>query len=157
LPLLIEFIAIGLVSSLLLAEFFGLSAAGLIVPGYIAYHIKEPFFLFIIIAATLLTYSTERLVASFTILFGRRLLSVDVLTSFIWVYFLEKTFLWIGVPVSILVDPIAYFIPALIVIFIGSSGFKSTFLAIALNTILVFFIFHLSSFIEKFLSLGGIL
>ena len=136
-PLLIEFIAIGLIISLLFAEFLGLSAAGLIVPGYLAYHIKEPFLIFIILTATVLTYSTERLIASFTILFGRRLLSIDVLLSFIWVFFLEQTFFWLGLPVSILLDPLAYFIPALIVMFIGSSGFRSTILAIALNSFLV--------------------
>lgn len=143
--------------SLLLAEFFGLSAAGLIVPGYFAYHIGDTFLLFIIITATFLTYTTERLVASFTILFGRRLLSLDVLCSFIWVYFLEQIFIWMNIPQIALLDPIAYFIPALLVIFIGSSGFKSTALAITLNSITVLLLFRLFSFIDVNILPGGLL
>lgn len=142
-PLLIESIALGLISSLLLAEFLGLSAAGLLVPGYIAYHINNPLLIIIIGFATLLTLASERLVAATTVLFGRRLLSLDVLFSFIWVFLIEQFLLYMGFPIPLLLDPLAYFIPALLVIFIGSSGFVNTILSLILNSMIVLIIARL--------------
>ena len=143
LPLLVETIAVGLVTSLLFAEFFGLSAAGLLVPGYIAFHINNPLLIFIMALATLLTYTSERIVAATTVLFGRRLLSLDVLFSFVWVFFIEQFLMRMGIPVPLLLDPLAYFMPALIVIFIGSSGFLNTMLSLVLNIIVVLIIINL--------------
>jgi gamma-polyglutamate biosynthesis protein CapC len=143
LPLLVETIAIGLVTSLLLAEFFGLSAAGLLVPGYIAFHINNPLLIFIILLATLLTYTSERIVAATTVLFGRRLLSLDVLFSFIWVFLIEQFLMWMGIPIPLILDPLAYFMPALIVMFIGSSGFFNTALSLVLNILIVLIVINL--------------
>lgn len=137
LPPLVESIAVGLVSSLLLAEILGLSAAGLVVPGYFAFHLDEPLILFVLSAATLLTYSSEKFISSNTVLFGRRLLSIDLLLSFVWVFLLEKFILFMAVPVPLVLEPIAYFVPALIVIFIGSSGFRNTVIGLFVNTVIV--------------------
>ena len=136
-PLLIESIALGLVLSVLFAEFFGLSAAGLIVPGYLAYHLNEPIHLFVILFATIFTLLTEKLLGTRTILYGRRLLALDVLLSFFFVYAIERLVLLSGLPVPFFMDSIGYFIPALIVIFIGSNGLSNTLLSLVLITLLV--------------------
>jgi len=137
LPLLIEAIAIGLVISIFFAEWFGLSASGLIVPGYLAYHLNEPLHILIIFLATFATLLAEWTVKHFMIIFGRRLLAMDVLLSFVFVYSFEHLILWLGLPVPVLMDTIGYFIPALIVIFIGSSGMLNTLSSILIITVLV--------------------
>ncbi len=140
LPTLIEAIAIGLVLSVAFAEFFGFSAAGLVVPGYIAYHLNEPLHIIIIAAATLATLTVEKLVGQVMILYGRRLLALDALLSVAFVYGIEHLLVWLGFPIPVLMDTIGYFIPALIVIFFGSSGVLNTLSSIVIISVIVRFI-----------------
>jgi gamma-polyglutamate biosynthesis protein CapC len=135
--LLIESIGIGVILSILLSELFGLSAAGLIVPGYFAYYMNQPLHLTIILLATLYTLVLERLVSRLTILYGKRLMALDILASFIFVYLLENVTFRLGFPIPFIMDSIGYFIPALIVIFIGANGLINTLLSISLVTLLV--------------------
>ncbi len=139
-PLLIQSIAIGLLLSILGAEIFGLSAAGLVVPGYLAYYLNQPLHLFVILLATVFTFLFEKIIAGFTILYGRRLLAVDVLLSFVFVYSLELMISWLGLPIPFIMDSIGYFIPALIVIFIGANGVLNTTLSALLLTLIVRFV-----------------
>ena len=136
-PLLVESIGIGVVLSLLLSELVGISAAGIIVPGYLAYYMNQPIHLSIILLATIYTYLLERLIFRITLLYGKRLMALDILTSFIFVYILENFVYWIGFPLPVIMDTIGYFIPALIVIFIGANGFWNTILSASLLTLLV--------------------
>lgn len=136
-PLLVESIGIGVVLSIFLSELIGISAAGLIVPGYFAYYMNQPVHISIILLATIYTYLLERLILKLTILYGKRLLALDILTSFIFVYILENFVYWFGFPVPVVMDSIGYFIPALIVIFIGANGFWNTILSASLLTLLV--------------------
>ncbi len=135
--LLIESIGIGVIFSIVLSELFGLSAAGLVVPGYFAYYFNQPLHIMIIVLATLYTFILERLVSRFVILYGKRLMALDVLASFIFVYLLENMTYNLGFPVPFIMDSIGYFIPALIVIFIGANGLVNTILSICLLTLLV--------------------
>ncbi|HPG38006.1 MAG TPA: poly-gamma-glutamate biosynthesis protein PgsC/CapC [bacterium] len=135
--LLIESIGIGVIFSIFLSEIFGLSAAGLIVPGYLAYYLNQPLHIVIIILATLYTYILERLVSRLTILYGKRLMALDILGSFIFVYLLETMVYNLGFPLPFIMDSIGYFIPALIVIFIGANGLVNTLLSLCLLTLLV--------------------
>jgi len=135
--LLIESIGIGVIFSIFLSEIFGLSAAGLIVPGYLAYYLYQPLHILIILLATLYTYILERLVSRLTILYGKRLMALDILGSFIFVYLLENMVYNLGVPIPFIMDSIGYFIPALIVIYIGANGLINTLLSLCLLTLLV--------------------
>ena len=136
-PLLIQSIAIGLVLSILGAELFGLSAAGLVVPGYLAYYMNQPLHLFVILLATVLTFLFEKIIAGITILYGRRLLAVDVLLSFVFVYSIELTISRLGLPIPFIMDSIGYFIPGLIVIYFGVNGILNTTLSVVLLALLV--------------------
>lgn len=134
---LIEAIALGIVSSVLFAEVLGLSAAGLVVPGYVAYHLDNPVLIVILLLATFLILLFEYLIGKVTILYGRRLLAFDVLGSLLIVLALEQVVSVFFTPLAVFMDTVGYFIPALIVIYIGSQGFFNTMLAILLNTLLV--------------------
>lgn len=132
--LLVQSIAIGLLLSILGAELLGLSAAGLIVSGYLAYYLDQPVQIAVIVLATSLTFLTEQIIQHITILYGRRLLALDVLLSFCYVAGIEKFLLMLGPPIAFMIDPIGYFIPALIVIYIGANGLFLTTISVALLT-----------------------
>ncbi len=136
-PLLVESIGIGVVLSIFLSELVGISAAGIIVPGYFAYYMNQPVHLSIILMATIYTFLLERLILRMTILYGKRLMALNILASFIFVYVIENFVYWFGFPLPIIMDTIGYFIPALIVIFIGANGFWNTILSLSLLTLLV--------------------
>jgi len=136
-PLLIESIGISVVISILLSELVGISAAGIVVPGYLAYYMNQPVHLSIILMATLYTFLLERLISKITILYGKRLMALDILSSFIFVYAFENFIFWIGFPIPVIMDTVGYFIPALIVIFIGVNGFLNTILSLCLLTLIV--------------------
>ena len=136
-PLLVESIGIGVITSLLLSELVGISAAGIIVPGYFAYYMNQPLHISVLILATIYTYLLERVICRLTIIYGKRLMALDILTSFIFVYLLENFLYLYGFPLPVIMDTIGYFIPALIVIFIGANGFWNTILSLSLLTLLV--------------------
>ena len=136
-PQLVNAIAIGLILSLFLSEFAGLSAAGLIVPGYLAFYFNDPLHIFVILFATLYTWITEKFVSHFTILYGKRVFALNILTSFIYVYLMENILFNMGFQINHIMDVVGYFVPALIVIYIGANGIVNTLLSLTLITLLV--------------------
>ena len=132
-PLLHQFIAVGIVISIIFSEIFSISAAGLVVPGYLAYYIDRPLFLLMIFFAATVTWSLEKLSSKVVFLYGRRLLAMDVLLSFVTIAIISLLIPDLGKSL----DPLAYFIPAIIVIFIGANGVKQTAIALLLNTVIV--------------------
>src|SRR5690625_7325978 len=65
LNLLAVSIGIGLLVTLLLVEVFGLAAGGLVVPGYFALKLLQPWNMAITLLASYLTFITVRALASF--------------------------------------------------------------------------------------------
>ena len=65
-------IGVGLVVSLLFAEFFGFKAGGLVVPGYFAVFTFQPASILLTLGIAVLTYFVMRLVASIVIVALRR-------------------------------------------------------------------------------------
>jgi poly-gamma-glutamate biosynthesis protein PgsC/CapC len=81
---LTESIAIGLVIGFFFYEWFGLSAGGFVVPGYIALQLNHPLILAGTLTISLLTYLSIKIVSRYTILYGRRRFILMVLTGFAW-------------------------------------------------------------------------
>lgn len=65
-------IGIGLAVSLLFSELFGLAAGGMVVPGYIALAMSNPFAVALTIGAGFATYAIVHALASVVIVYGRR-------------------------------------------------------------------------------------
>ncbi|MGE5508656.1 MAG: poly-gamma-glutamate biosynthesis protein PgsC [Chitinophagales bacterium] len=77
-------IGFGLAINLLLTEVFGLPSGGLVVPGYLALFLGQPWRLLATLAVSLATWALVRYVFSWAvILYGRRRFSVAVLTGFL--------------------------------------------------------------------------
>jgi poly-gamma-glutamate biosynthesis protein PgsC/CapC len=89
-------IAIGLVISLLFTEFYGLSAGGMIVPGYLALHLRQPLPVLLTLLTAALTFGAVRLLARFAIIYGRRRIVMMILFGFLFGWLLRSLPVWIG-------------------------------------------------------------
>lgn len=65
-------IGIGLVASLFLSEAVGMAGAGLVVPGYLALHLKDPLSVGLTLACGLAAFGLIRGIGAVVIVFGRR-------------------------------------------------------------------------------------
>lgn len=72
----------GLVVALIFGELFGITAGGMVVPGYIALALIAPTRVAGTIAVGILVYLLVRLLSRFTLLYGRRRFAVTILLGF---------------------------------------------------------------------------
>ena len=76
-------IAIGLVVSLIVTEVLGLSVGGMIVPGYLALSLHQPFAVVMTLVAALATWGAVRLISNWAIVYGRRRVVLTVMFGFV--------------------------------------------------------------------------
>ena len=77
-------IGLGLVFSLIASELFGLVSAGLVVPGYLALYLDQPWRLAATLLVALVTWTIVRFgIGRLIVLYGRRRFGVTVLTGYI--------------------------------------------------------------------------
>jgi poly-gamma-glutamate biosynthesis protein PgsC/CapC len=130
-------IGIGLAVSLLLVELFGLAAAGLIVPGYLALSLTQPVRVGVTFAGGLLTYWIVRTLASFTIVYGRRRTALMILVGYLVGMFLR----WAGAGLTAGSDVeyavIGYIIPGLIAIGFDRQGVIEATAALLTSSVVV--------------------
>lgn len=134
-------IGIGLAVSLLLAELFGIAAGGMVVPGYIALHLRDPLDVVVTLAVALATYGVVHALSTIVVIYGRRRTTLTILLGFL-----------IGVVVQWAIGPtnvigteamvIGFVIPGLIAIWLERQGVIETIAslltaAVAVRLILV--------------------
>ena len=76
-------IGLGMIISLILTESVGVTAGGLIVPGYIALHLHSPYMVLITFVISLVTLLFLNTLSKFIIIYGKRRLVFCLLFSFI--------------------------------------------------------------------------
>lgn len=64
-------VGIGLGVSLFLSEIFGLTAGGLVVPGYIALNLTQPFTVLLTVGAGFIAFALIQLLSTIMLLYGR--------------------------------------------------------------------------------------
>jgi gamma-polyglutamate biosynthesis protein CapC len=72
-------VTLGLALSLLSYEFFGLAAGGIVVPGYIALQLSDPWRMLATFFISIATYLIIKLISSYTFLYGRRQMVICLL------------------------------------------------------------------------------
>jgi gamma-polyglutamate biosynthesis protein CapC len=77
-------VGLGLVISLIFSETLGLAAGGMVVPGYLALMIHEPFRIVGTVLCSLLTLGAIKVVSRYTLIYGRRRIVVSVLLGFVF-------------------------------------------------------------------------
>ena len=80
------YIGIGMVLSLFLTETLGVTAGGIIVPGYIAMNLESPERLIITFGISILTFLIIKLLSKFIMVYGKRRLVLALLIGFLLGY-----------------------------------------------------------------------
>ena len=80
------YIGIGMVLSLFLTETLGVTAGGIIVPGYIAINLESPERLIITFGISILTFLIIKLLSKFIMVYGKRRLVLALLIGFLLGY-----------------------------------------------------------------------
>ena len=80
------YIGIGMVLSLFLTETLGVTAGGIIVPGYIAMNLESPQRLIITFGISILTFLIIKLLSKFIVVYGKRRLVLALLIGFLLGY-----------------------------------------------------------------------
>ncbi|NWJ44159.1 poly-gamma-glutamate biosynthesis protein PgsC [Marine Group I thaumarchaeote] len=80
------YIGIGMVLSLFLTETLGVTAGGIIVPGYIAMNLENPERLVITFGISIITFLLIKLLGQFIMVYGKRSLVLALLIGFLLGY-----------------------------------------------------------------------
>jgi len=133
---------LGLVLALIFTELVGFSPGGLIVPGYFAVYLDQPWRPLATLLVALVTLGLYRLAGRFLILFGRRRFVFMVLTGVIlaqvWVTILPQFF---SEPLSLRV--IGWVVPGLLASNLERQKILPTLAALILVSALTFFMVRL--------------
>ena len=81
------YIGIGMVLSLFLTETLGVTAGGIIVPGYIAMNLENPERLVITFGVSIITFLLIKLLSQYIMVYGKRRLVLALLIGFLLGYF----------------------------------------------------------------------
>ncbi len=76
-------IGIGLGVSLFMSEIFGLTAGGLVVPGYIALHLREPITVLLTLAAGFAAFALVQGLSTVMVIYGRRRIVLLILSGYL--------------------------------------------------------------------------
>jgi poly-gamma-glutamate biosynthesis protein PgsC/CapC len=136
-------IAIGLMVSLLFTEIFGLSAGGMIVPGYLALHLDRPLSVLVTLLTAVATWAAVRAVSRVAIVYGRRRIVLMVLFGFLFGALVRALpGCWPNSPAVSLAQPdcfcvIGYIIPGLIALWLDRQGWIETVAPLLTSSVIV--------------------
>ncbi|MCR4396821.1 MAG: poly-gamma-glutamate biosynthesis protein PgsC [Candidatus Saccharicenans sp.] len=133
---------LGLVLALIFTELAGFSPGGLIVPGYFAIYLDQPWRPLATLLVALVTLGLYRLAGSFLILFGRRRFVFMILTGVVlaqaWALILPRFF---SEPLSLRV--IGWVVPGLLASNLERQKTLPTLAALILVSVMTFFLVRL--------------
>ena len=123
-------IGIGLVFGLLFAEFFGLAAGGMIVPGYMALRLNRPQDVLVTVCLGILVFLIVQALSGVVIVFGRRRTAIMILLGFLLGMMARRLPGFDG-------GVVGYIIPGLIALWIDRQGIFQTLGALIVISVLV--------------------
>jgi gamma-polyglutamate biosynthesis protein CapC len=130
-------IGIGLVVSLFFSEFLGLTAGGMVVPGYVALYLDRPVIIIITLAVSYLTYFIVHSLGNVMIIYGRRRTVMMILVGYT-MGFLIRSFSPLELPTTTVdLTIIGYIIPGLIAIWIDRQGLVESVSALVIASVFV--------------------
>ena len=137
-------IGLGMVLSLFLTETLGITAGGLIVPGYIALHFDQPINIIITFLISILTVGIIKLLSNMMLIYGKRRLVLCLLLGFLFGYIFrqennsEGMFSFIASYHTYYdIDVIGYIIPGLIASWMDRQGIAKTISVILITSSIV--------------------
>ena len=136
-------IAVGLIVSLLFTEMFGLSAGGMIVPGYLALYLHRPMAVVATILIALVTFAAIRLLSRYAIIYGRRRIVMMILVGFLLGCLVRSIPLFASAthasssPAMDCFCVIGYIIPGLIALWMDRQGWVETLAPLVTSSVVV--------------------
>lgn len=131
-------LAVGLIVSLAITEIFGLTAGGMIVPGYFALSVHRPLDLVVTLCVAAATFAVIRFLSQHMIVYGRRRIVLALLFGFLIgaaARFCAQSYL--APEVSACGCVIGFIIPGLIALWFDRQGMTGTLGSLATSTVLV--------------------
>ena len=131
-------LAVGLLVSLAVTEIFGLTAGGMIVPGYFALSVHRPIDLLVTLLVAAATFGVVRFLSQHMIVYGRRRIVLALLFGFL-IGAAARMFAqgYVGEEVSACGCVIGFIIPGLIALWFDRQGVQGTLGSLATSTVLV--------------------
>jgi len=140
-----ESIGLGILFSFLSSEFLGISAGGLVSPGYLAFYLEQPLRLLSTMLLSVIIFFGVRFLQRFIILFGRRRFMAAVLMSLAGTWALEQLFFYAGA-INRDIRIIGYIIPGLIANDMLRQGIVKTIVVTLFAAVLVRLVMMLVAF-----------
>ncbi|HHT9127103.1 MAG TPA: poly-gamma-glutamate biosynthesis protein PgsC [Candidatus Brocadiia bacterium] len=134
-------IGLGLALNILFLELIGLTAGGLVAPGYLSLYLHHPTRVLITVVISVITFYTVKFLSNFMIIYGSRKMAIMILVGFIFTY-LSRMFPsgTIGSLDIRPVEAIGLIIPGLIANSIDREGIVETLCTLIIGSVMVRFI-----------------
>ncbi len=137
--MLLTAFGLGIVIGFIFFEISGLTAGGIIVPGYLALFVNDPVKIIVTLAVSLLTYAIVYLLSNRLIIFGKRRFFIMILIGFIVRSGLDYFNLFIP-ETGIELQAIGYIIPGIIANEFFKQGVAKTIMSMVIVVSLVYLI-----------------
>ncbi len=145
------FIGIGMVLSLFLTETLGVTAGGIIVPGYIAMNLEDPYRLATTFGIAIITFGLIQLLAKFMLIYGKRRLVLALLLGFLLGYLTRSENNLLADVTSLDLVVIGNIIPGLIANWMDRQGVLRTICTILITASMTkLFVMAISVSVELF-------
>ncbi|MCK4357447.1 MAG: poly-gamma-glutamate biosynthesis protein PgsC [Candidatus Cloacimonetes bacterium] len=133
-------VGFGVIISLFFLETFGVAAGGIVVCGYIAMYLHQPWTIFATLLISFIVYGIVKLLGSFMFIYGRRRMVISVLLGFIFGWIARSYGLFSTLPSDYTVQVIGYIIPGLIANSMDRQGIVPTLTVMGIAAVIVRFI-----------------
>jgi poly-gamma-glutamate biosynthesis protein PgsC/CapC len=130
-------IGIGLGVSLFMSEIFGLTAGGLVVPGYIALHLNEPLTVLLTLAAGFAAFALVQGLSTVMVIYGRRRIVLLILSGYLIGTGIRFFINDLKQPDGLEFSVIGFIIPGLIAIWLDRRGIVESICSLLTVSIVV--------------------
>ena len=131
-------IGLGMVLSLLLTEIIGLTAGGIIVPGWVALHLHNPLSVFVTFIIAFIVFIIVEVSSKFMFIYGKRRLVISLLLGFIMGLIFNTYFsIFISNKFSLEIYSIGFIIPGMIANWMSRQGVLRTITIIFITSPIV--------------------
>ena len=128
-------IGLGIALSLILSETLGVTAGGVIDPGYIAMHLHNPDQIIMTFIASIIVIILIRMLGKFVFIYGKRRLVLTLLLGFI-IGYISRNYFYSPID-SFSYEVIGNIIPGLIASWMDRQGIVRTISAVIITSVLV--------------------
>ncbi len=128
-------VGLGIALSLLLSEFLGVTAGGIIVPGYIALYLHQPMQVVVTFLVSILVFGIIKFFSRYMFIYGKRRIVLAIILGFLFGYISRNLFFSPYETISFAV--IGNIIPGLIANWMDRQGMIRTISVVLITAVLV--------------------